>query len=319
MALRLFSLVLAVCAFSLAQDDTLSEIPVFRSDVQLAVVQFHVTSYNRYVPGLTASDFKLVEDGRSVPISVFENGSLENQNLPVEVILLLDSSGSVTSKKLLNEELFRTNLLESLPGVSLSIYHFGSHLVRMTGPTRDPARIRTAFEGVVQGVPGESAVRLGPPYGPSLIYEAVAAAIKDAARARTLSRKLVVAVSDGLQNGGSPEPGGTIQYALEAGVPVYPIVVGSSRRRLYEKAPGPHPEKFASLGERTGGVEFRVRKLDDEAVKSAIEFIADRVRHLYVVGYVPDAQSPPRRRKVEVRLQADKKGKLVGGARFVVH
>ena len=318
MALRCFLLALFVCGYAFAQDDALLETPVFRSDVQLAVVQFHVTSYNGYVPGLTASDFRLVEDGRSVPISVFENGSLENQELPVEVILLLDSSGSVTSKKLLNEELFRTNLLESLPGVSLSIYHFGSHLVRMTGPTRDPARIRAAFEGVVQRTPGEASVRLGPPYGPSLIYEAVAASIKDATRVRTVTRKLVVAVSDGLQNGGAPEPRGTIRYALEAGVPVYPIVVGRGRS-LFNTLPANSAAKFASLGERTGGVDFQVHRLDDETVKRAIEFIADRVRHLYVVGYAPDAQWPPRRRKVEVRLQTDQKGKLIGGARFVVH
>jgi hypothetical protein len=259
-----------------------------------------------------------VEDGRNVPISVFENGSLENQALPVEVILLLDSSGSVTSKKLLNEELFRTNLLESLPGVSLSIYHFGSHLVRMSGPTRDASRIRAAFEGVVQRVPGEKSVRLGPPYGPSLIYEAVAESIKDAGRTRTVTRKLVVAVSDGLQNGGAAEPDVTVQYALETGVPVYPIVVGR-RGRLFETQPGHSAAKFASLGERTGGVDFQVRKLDDETVKSTIEFIAERVRNLYVVGYTPDAQSPPRRRKVQVRLQPEMKGELVGGTRFVVH
>lgn len=318
MALRLLLVALFVCGLCLAEDEASPETPVFRSDVQLAMVQFHVTSYNGYVPGLTAADFRLVEDGRSVPISVFENGSLEDQSLPVEVILLLDSSGSVTSKNLLNEELFRTNLLESLPGVSISIYHFGSHLVRMTGPTRDPTRIRAAFEGVVQRAPGQSSVRLGPPYGPSLIYEAVAAAIQDAARARTGSRKLVVAVSDGLQNGGSADPARTIQYALDSGVPVYPIVVGR-RQGLLPDLPGPAVEKFARLGDRTGGVEFLVGKLDDETVKGAIGFIAERVRHLYVVGYAPEVQSPPRRRKVEVRLQPAAKGKLVGGARFVVH
>lgn len=316
MALRRLLLALLVCGLCFGEDDASSDTPVFRSDVQLAVLQFHVTAYNGYVPGLTASDFKLVEDGRSVPIRVFENGSLENQNLPVEVILLLDSSSSVTSKNLLNEELFRTNLLDGLPGVSLSIYHFGSHLVRMTRPTRDPAGIRTAFEGVMQRTLGQTSVRLGPPYGPSMIYEAVIAAIKDASRTPTASRKLVVPVSDGQQNGGASEPREAIQYALEAGVPVYPIVVGHGGSMF--GALDQSEERFISLGRRTGGVELRVRKLDDAAVKSAIEFIADRVRHLYVVGYVPDERSPPRRRKVEVRLQSNKKGKLIGGERFVV-
>jgi hypothetical protein len=135
MANRLFLLALLLCACSLAQDPAASEVAVFRSGVQLAVVQFHVTSYNRYVPGLTAADFLLVEDGRHVPISVFENGSLEGEALPVEVILLLDSSGSV-SNKLLNEELLAAICLRVRACRFRSI--IASHLTRMTGPDARP-------------------------------------------------------------------------------------------------------------------------------------------------------------------------------------
>ena len=316
MTIRLLMLASLLSVCILAQDDPAIDVAVFRSDVQLAVVQFNVTFYDRYVSGLTAADFELVEDGRKIPIGVFENASLENQR-PVEVIVLLDSSGSVTNNKLLNEELFRTNLLEGQPGVSLSIYHFGSHLVRMTGPTRNPSRIRTAFEAVVARRPGEALIPLGPPIGPSLIYEAVVATIADAARSRSASTRLLLVISDGIQNGGAADPETASRYAQEAGVPVYPIVIG--RRRSFLQPLDDMSAMFASLGRRTGGLEFPVGKLDDEKAKGIIEFIAERVRHLYVVGYTPDSQTPPRRRKVEVRLQPEKRGTLIGGKRFIVN
>ncbi len=72
---------------TLAADDDL----VFRSDVSLVRVDAQVVdSSNRAIIHLKASDFVLREDGRVVPIRNFAS-----ENMPVDVLFLLDVSGSM--------------------------------------------------------------------------------------------------------------------------------------------------------------------------------------------------------------------------------
>jgi hypothetical protein len=70
----------------------------FRSDAQLM----------QYVNGLKLADFELLVDSRPRPITTFEGSRKE---LPVEIVLLFDTSGSVTGNGLLDQKLFRDNLL----------------------------------------------------------------------------------------------------------------------------------------------------------------------------------------------------------------
>jgi VWFA-related protein len=64
---------------------------VFRSDVSLVRVDAQVVDReNRAVTGLAAEDFVLLEEGRQVPVTSF--GS---EGMPVDVVLLLDVSGSM--------------------------------------------------------------------------------------------------------------------------------------------------------------------------------------------------------------------------------
>jgi len=85
--------------------------------------------------------------------------------MPVEIVLLFDTSGSVTGNGLLDERLFRESLLAGLPDVKISVYSFGGlpkgSLNRVTGPTSDPVILRRAFQAVVKRVPGEASFDLG--------------------------------------------------------------------------------------------------------------------------------------------------------------
>jgi len=76
-----------LCALHLAADDDV----VFRSDVSLVRVDAQVVdSSNRAIIHLHAGDFVLHEDGRVVPIRNFAS-----ENMPVDVLFLLDVSGSM--------------------------------------------------------------------------------------------------------------------------------------------------------------------------------------------------------------------------------
>lgn len=98
-AIRLFELLLRLPHFvcpiivlgaflSGAQDDTTI---VFRSDVALVRVDAQVLDHdNRAVTGLRAEDFVLRQDGHVLPIRNFAS-----ENMPIDVLLLLDVSGSM--------------------------------------------------------------------------------------------------------------------------------------------------------------------------------------------------------------------------------
>jgi hypothetical protein len=65
--------------------------PVFKSDVALSRVDSQVLDrHGRAITGLQATDFVLTVDGRVVPIRNFAS-----ENMPIDVLLLLDVSGSM--------------------------------------------------------------------------------------------------------------------------------------------------------------------------------------------------------------------------------
>jgi VWFA-related protein len=79
-------LVLLIAAFAAPADDV-----VFRSDVSLVRVDAQVVdSGNRAITHLNVEDFVLREDGKVVPIRNFAS-----ENMPVDVLFLLDVSGSM--------------------------------------------------------------------------------------------------------------------------------------------------------------------------------------------------------------------------------
>ena len=85
--LRLVPFVLVIATLAAAKDDPV----VFKSDVAMARVDSQVVDRDgRAVTGLQVSDFILRVDGRVVPIRNFAS-----ENMPMDILLLLDVSGSM--------------------------------------------------------------------------------------------------------------------------------------------------------------------------------------------------------------------------------
>ena len=80
-------LLLAFAACAGVADDQV----VFKSDVALTRVDSQVLDRDGHaITGLQAADFVLKVDGRIVPIRNFAN-----ENMPIDILLLLDVSGSM--------------------------------------------------------------------------------------------------------------------------------------------------------------------------------------------------------------------------------
>ena len=308
--------------------------PVFRTETTLALVRFHVMRKHSYVDDLKPEDVILLEDGSPRRVAVFEGGRLTPRTIPIQMTLLFDTSGSVTSAGLLDPLAYQATLLDNLENVRLAVYSFTSTLRRQCRPTRDPSELAMALRRVADSRPGpqvESIPLQLPPGrkgGPATwLFEAIMAAAKDSAAEPGQATRMLVVFSDGFPTTNT-RPEEAVSMLSEFGIPIYPVVLGHADLAA-RKAGGQlgWPEMaemfmadFASLAELTGGRSFDPPVIDVAVVRQILAAMAGQVLCEYVVGFQPE-QSPgaPRRHRIQVKLRSKDLGTLEGGFRTVTH
>ncbi len=150
----------------------------------------------RFVTGLEAPDFEILEDGVPQEISYFTA-----ELTPVTSLLLLDSSASVRS---------------SLSAIQTAAYIFLRNMA-----TGDQGRVATFAEGVRFGPPYDSdlwdqvaMIRGMRPFGRTALYDAILTGLQELSRVET--RKALILVSDGEDSGQAAEGSvSTREQALE--------------------------------------------------------------------------------------------------------
>lgn len=337
------------------------DVAVFSTEARLSTVNLHVVQGKNYVETLKPEDFVLLEDGAPKPITVFESAATQ-RTAPMEMILLFDKSGSVTEAGLLNPMVFRDQLLVGLPNVKLSVYGFGTRLARYASATRDFTELAAAFSALAKpklSGGDKMPLVLFPKRlsgnGETWLYEAIAATVKDVSGKEDGVNRMILVFSDGLgTTNAAPEDAARI--CQEAGIPVYPILLGHRQlRETFEQAEAESSraafsseadstagglrasgtaayrlsvaegnlhaaEAFAGLGDLTGGSDFDPPQMNLEVMRNILESMVFFARTEYVVGFAPAAsEGKPRQHKIEVRLRDPKSGKVLGGSRTAAY
>jgi len=326
------------------------EMPVFRSETALGLVHFHVVRKSHYVDNLKPEDVVLLEDGKPRPISLFEGGQTR-RTVPVELILLFDTSASVRHEDLLNPLVFKTTLLDGLEHARLSVYGFDSRLRRFCRPTRDPDELGAVFQRVLKFPsiipPAPELIDLGakpranekPGWG-TWLYESIIGAARDASSGPGNVTRILLVFSDGFPTT-KMRAEKSADAAKELGIPIYPVVLGHYRisdqiRNVLQRGTDRHGtytdqardrlnmlkdkeeqmNEFAGLGEMTGGRSFDPPTINLNAVRQILSIMVAQVQCEYVVGFNPGAQAgQPGRHKLEIKLRSKDLGKVVGGVR----
>src|SRR5262249_44117855 len=125
----------------------------FRTETSLALVRFHVVQKKMYADSLRPDDIELLEDGKPQKLALFEGGRAQRRNVPIEIVLLFDTSGSVTEPGLLDPVSIKRNLLDTLPGASISVYRFEGRMRRLVRATRDFGQMQEAFAALLKKSP----------------------------------------------------------------------------------------------------------------------------------------------------------------------
>jgi VWFA-related protein len=195
---------LLLCVALLASLPAFGQRPVFRATVDVVRVDALATDHGRPVPGLTARDFELLDNGVPQQIELVAAG-----DLPLDVTLVFDVSSSVSGTVLEQLKSAGSAVIASLkPSDRVALWTFSHRISAPVPLTADFERVR----GAIDRLQGEGATSL---------LDAVYAAL--ASRPDSPKRSLVLLFSDGKDNRSWLTEDDVVQAAAESGTVVYAV------------------------------------------------------------------------------------------------
>jgi len=256
---------------------------VVRVNTDLVVLNITVTDKaGNYVPGLRASDFTILEDGKEVSAGLVSSFSV--QESPFASVVLLDTSSSMESRL----SLARSAAIRFLDGLReedvAAVYKFDSRVeqVQEFSTGRDLAPM-------VYGVRANGMTTLND-------------AIVDAARAlsgRPEKRKAIIVLSDGLDTFSKATTDKAVESALAVGATIYAVDMSATEGGGFRNQQSAGVLK--SFAEKSGG-RF-VATPGGPALRDAFASIAEELGHQYTIAYRPLNQTRDGKwRKLDVKV-----------------
>ena len=286
-----------VLAMIATQTGSAQEPPTFSSESELVVL--HVAVRDRkggYVGGLAQDAFRVLENKQPQSISFFNN-----QDAPVTVGLLIDSSGSMAPNREMVIAASMAFAKAMNPQDEFFVLGFNEEIhtpLPSSAPfTHHEPTLRVAL---VQAIKAR---------GQTAIYNAVHAGLGYVSKGG-YERQVLVVVSDGGDNASAISRQQVLAQAQASNAVIYTIALVDPMDS--EADPG----FLSQLSEITGGVAFRPRRISE--VEEIFQRVARDIRNMYTLGYVPSSSAAAsamksaqkeelRRVSVDVRLPTGQK------------
>jgi Ca-activated chloride channel family protein len=255
--------------------------PTFRSDTEaLWVTATVIDKDGRLVTDLTRADFEVLDNGIPRDITVFRNDTV-----PFAITVLFDVSGSLwpnsyTMRQAVNELIARFQpgdraTIGAFWGVTEISPRFTANAKTLLG------WVNATINGV--GVPCVSSMTNAPGYqfaprrAGSAVWNAIHCGIDAVSKDAETPRRVVLVITDGMDNASMQGPKDVGRYAEQFGVMVY--AVGMRGIEGLDESP------LRTLAEDTGGGYYKLRDQDD--LPRTFARIAEELRHQYVFGVTP--------------------------------
>ncbi len=269
--------------------------PTFTATTERVRVDVVVSRQGRPVRNLTQAHFDLIEDGTR-QVAEVSSGA----DLPVQVILVLDTSDSMAGDKLEQLKTAGQALIENLTERDCAAVVAFSYNARLR---------TTSCAGRAEAAAGVAALTAG---GTTALYDALYASLlmADAGQGRTV----LLVLSDGEDKASWFMPDEVLQLAKSVDATVYSVSLSPpaspgraspvsparrSRPRVAGRAPG--VQLLADLTGETGG---RVLAAEgDQDLKQVFLGVMEEVRNRYVLHYEPSPSPRPGWHKLEVQLR----------------
>ncbi len=268
-----------------------AQAPRFKTRVAAVRVDALVTNGRRPVAGLTAANFELRDNGVVQTIT-----DVHHETLPLNIICVLDLSGSVAGQPLEHLKQGVRGLIAALAGADrAALLTFAERIELHTALTADRARLRALVDRVESG-------------GTTALFDAVFAAL--ALRETDEGRTLLLLFSDGRDTSSWLTARKLIDSARRTDVVIYPVTIRTimplvtvQGKPLIHPRQGSEPSErlLAALAEDTGG---RVVYASDEAaVEATFLEVLREFRQRYVLSYAPTGVSDSGWHTIEVKLR----------------
>lgn len=305
--MRRLAAILGLTGFASALWVYAQERPIFRVKVDMVVLGFTVTdSKGRYVTGLQAKDFRVLEDGIVQKLSTFAEG-----NKPPVVVLddgsvqpLIAKGGQITER---SDAFVGTNVFvlfdtsnymyrgfvyasdaiaDFVRGLdradSVAVYTYSRNLSRaaMLGPDRNEA-----IGGLRKAVAGDD----------SALYNALLLTLRDAAKVP--GRKVIIVFSNGPDNASMVAPDDVRAVAEDEGIPIYVISTNEVNKDPISSG------VFRRISTRTGGKAYFAKTWQKQV--EAFEDIREDLVNSYTITYYPQTNPNEGFRKISVEILSD--------------
>lgn len=268
---------------------------VFRSGASLVALNVTVTDGKKHITGLTANDFAVYEDGVQQRVQFFES-----KDVPIDLILLIDASSSMSDKMSLVHQA-ATGCLKALrPGDRGAVVTFSNGVNVAQELTEDYDALQAAVEAAQ-------------PRGATALHNAIYIALKQFGRAAQQSgavrRQAIAVLSDGEDTSSLISFDEVLALARKSGVSVYTIGL-QSKYSLARASDGSGRKYFSEsdYGLRTLAKETGAQSFFPEApgqLKAIYAAIAEEISSQYSIGYTPsNSRADGRYRRIVVRVES---------------
>jgi Ca-activated chloride channel family protein len=240
--------------------------PVFRADTQLVSLFATVTdARRRLVCDLTRDDFEVFDDRRPQPLAFFLN-----ESQPITVVVMLDTSASVTGMLDLLREAAEQFVIRLLPGDRGRVGAFNDRVQFGSPFTSDRDRL------------GADIRNLGYGNGTKL-FDALMAGLDELRQVE--GRRVILVFTDGFDTRSRARAATVVDRARADEVMVYAIGLQSSfsdGTRLVQTRPDPGLQQIAA---ETGGGYFELNDVRDLA--PTFTAVSRELHAQYLLGFTP--------------------------------
>jgi VWFA-related protein len=291
-------LIAAIALMTALDLTTLAQEPTrFRAGTELVSVDVLVTENRQPVLGLTPGDFELIDNGVAQTVD-----QLYVEQLPVNVVMVLDTSGSVIGGRLAALKAGARSVIDKLrPNDRAAILSF-SHRLEMPSPlTADRAVLRKAVNELDA-------------LGSTSLRDAAFAGL--ALRGADNTRTLLLLFSDGLDTSSILSESRLMAIARRSDAIIYAIGVQDSpaprmsgRGPFFVQPEAVTDDRFLSALAREGGGRL-LHAEQHRDIERTFTRVFEEFNSRYVLGYTPRGVAKSGWHKLDVRLK-DKRGTVL--------